>query len=307
MNHIEGRNAVIHVRRFLEWWDPPAALSPPSSTVMSLIVLVTGCSTGGIGFALCNEFARRGCKVYATSRKVETIGDFSYDHVVKLALDVTDDEAVEQVVKHIVEVEGRIDILVNNAGFFYAGPLIDQTLENVKANFDTNTFGIIRMAKAVIPVMAKRRSGLIVNMGSIVGEIATPWNGVYCASKAAVQSISDVLWMECKPFNISVMHIAPGGVRSNVSAAGSALFKLAEGSLYSKFLGNIMDRIYASQAPGSTQTSVFAKQVVTEALGKKPIMYLSTGANSTVLGIFKWLPKKWVLSYMWRIYSKPKA
>ncbi|KAG6832539.1 hypothetical protein H0H92_000168 [Tricholoma furcatifolium] len=95
----------------------------------------------------------------------------AYPNVEKLALDVNDDEAVERVVKHIAEAEGKIDIVVNNAGYINAGPLIDQTMEDVKANFDTNTFSIIRMAKAVIPIMAQRRSGLIVNIGSIVGEM----------------------------------------------------------------------------------------------------------------------------------------
>ncbi|GLB35945.1 putative short-chain dehydrogenases reductases (SDR) family protein [Lyophyllum shimeji] len=262
---------------------------------------------GGIGFALCNEFARQGCKVYATSRKVESIGDFSFPSVEKLALDVTSDEAVERVVKHIVEVEGKIDVVVNNAGLAYSGPLIDQAMEDVKANFDTNTFAILRMAKAVIPLMATRRSGVIVNIGSIVGEIATPWNGLYCASKAAVQSISDVLQMECKPFNISVFHVAPGGIQSNISANGMSRFKLPEGSLYTAFLPNIIQRINASQAPGAMPTDVFAKKVVTKALQKKPPSYFSTGANATLFAIFKWLPKSFVLWLMWRVYSKKIA
>ncbi|KAG5644599.1 hypothetical protein DXG03_008077 [Asterophora parasitica] len=271
---------------------------------MSPVVLVTGCSTGGIGFALCNEFARQGCKVYATSRRVDTIGDFAYPSVEKLALDVNSDEAVESVVQRIAAVEGRIDIAVNNAGFMSAGPLIDQTMEDIKANFDTNTFSILRMAKAVVPLMAKRRSGLIVNIGSIVGEIATPWNGLYCASKAAVQSISDVLLMECKPFNVSVLHIAPGGIQSNISASGSSRFSLPEGSLYSAFIPNIMKRINASQAPGSMPTDAFARAVVEKALRKNPPLYFSTGANSGLFAFLRWLPKTWVLWLMWRVYSK---
>lgn len=271
---------------------------------MSRVVLVTGCSTGGIGFALCNEFAQQGCKVYATSRKVESIGDFADSLVEKLALDVTSDEAVERVVKHIAEVEGKIDVVVNNAGLFYAGPLADQAMEDVKANFDTNTFSVLRMAKAVIPVMAKRRSGVIVNIGSIVGEIATPWNGLYCASKAAVQSISDVLSMECKPLNISVFHVAPGGIQSNLSANGVLRFSLPDDSLYTAFIPNILQRIHASQAPGSMSADAFAKEVVTKALRKSPPSYLSTGSNATLFAVFKWLPKAWVLWLMWRVYSK---
>ncbi|KAG6911602.1 hypothetical protein DXG01_011905 [Tephrocybe rancida] len=277
---------------------------------MSRVVLVTGCSTGGIGFALCNEFARQGCKVYATSRKVETIGDFDYPRVEKLALDVNSDEAVEHTLQHIVEAEGKIDIVVNNAGYFCPGPLIDQTIENVKLNFDTNVFSILRVAKTVIPLMAKRRSGVIVNIGSIVGEMQvsapTPWNGLYCASKAAVQSISDVLSMECKPFNISVLHVAPGGIQSNISANAVGRYALPESSLYAAFLPNIIGRIHASQAPGSMPTDIFAKEVAAKALRKSPPMYMSLGSNSTVLAIIKWLPKSWVLWLMWRVWSNEK-
>ncbi|KAG6866056.1 hypothetical protein C0991_009153 [Blastosporella zonata] len=187
------------------------------------------------------------------------------------------------------------------------GALIDQTIEDVKQAFDTNTFAILRVAKTVIPLMAKRRTGVIVNIGSIVGEIPTPWNGAYCASKAALQSISDVLSMECKPFNISVLHVAPGGVQTNIADNASARFSLPDSSMYKVFLPNILRRIRASQAPGSMPAHVFAKEVVAKTLRKNPPLYMSLGSNSTILGIFKWLPKTWVLWFMWRIWSKKSA
>ncbi|RDB28761.1 NADPH-dependent 1-acyldihydroxyacetone phosphate reductase [Hypsizygus marmoreus] len=271
---------------------------------MTLVVLVTGCSTGGIGFALCNEFARQGCKVYATARDVEKMGEFEYGGIKKLPLDVTSDEAVERTVHHIVEVEGQIDVVVNNAGSFCSGPLIDQSLDDVKRNFDTNTYSVLRTAKAAIPYMAKRRSGVIVNIGSVVGEIATPWNGLYCASKAAVQSISDVLYMECKPFNVKVLHVAPGAVVSNISANGGARFSLPENSLYTAFLPNILQRIYASQASNAMPADVFAQKVVSKALSRRPPLYMSLGGTSRIFAFFKWLPKTWVLFLMWRVYSK---
>ncbi|KAG6877878.1 hypothetical protein C0993_002879 [Termitomyces sp. T159_Od127] len=307
---------------------------------MSRVVLVTGCSTGGIGFALyvigyfdaelisdhdsrsCNEFARQGCKVYATARRIENMGEFSYPTVEKMVLDVNDDAGVASVVKLIFETEGKIDIVVNNAGYISAGPIIDQSIEEVKTVFDTNTFGILRVAKAVIPLMAKRQSGVIVNIGSIVGEmqvsvlcligqdftlthnIVMPVPPRGMGFTAAVQSISDVLSMECRPFNISVFHVAPGGVQSNIADKGEARFKLPESSLYTAFLPDIMRRIYASQAPGSMPTDDFAKEVVSKALQKTPPLYLCTGANWHVFAIFKWLPKTWVLNYVWKLYSK---
>lgn len=288
----------------------------------------------------CDEFARQGCKVYATSRNVGTIGEFQHDTVEKLALDVTSDEDVQRAVEHVVEVEGKIDIVVNNAGLFYAGEitrasaslghavddgtgaLIDQSIDKVKNIFDTNTFGVLRLAKVAIPHMAKRRSGLIVNIGSVVADrlvdcflwtlqvlmdvsvSATPWNGLYCATKAAMQSISDVLSMECRPFNISVLHVAPAAVKSNISANGAAQFRLPDESLYSAFLPNILKRIHMSQSMGAMETDEFARQVVSTALRRKPPLYLYAGGKSWLFQLFRWLPKPWVLSFIWKEYSQ---
>jgi NAD(P)-dependent dehydrogenase (short-subunit alcohol dehydrogenase family) len=139
----------------------------------------------------CEAFAHQGCKVYATSRNLDTIGDFQHPGIRKLALDVTSDDAIQRVVQGIVESEGRIDIVVNNAGLLgpgmalspnpiyciyfdilvYTGPLIDQSSEDVHKLFDTNTFAPLRMAKTVMPLMALQRCGVIVNIGSIVGEL----------------------------------------------------------------------------------------------------------------------------------------
>jgi len=193
---------------------------------------------------------------------------------------------------------------VNNAGAMCAGPLIDQSLDYVKYLFDANTFGALRVAKAVVPAMAKRKSGTIVNIGSIVGEIPTPWNGMYCASKAALQSISEVLAMECKPFNISVMHVAPGAIKSNIAANESSRFSLPADSLYSAYLPNILERIHTSQSKKSTPTSEFARGVVSQAMKRKPPGYMALGTYTFLFKIFKWLPRSWVFWILWRMYSK---
>jgi len=137
----------------------------------------------------CEEFAHQGCKVYATSRRIETIADFSNESIEKLALDVTSDESVHNALNFILEKEGRIDVVVNNAGvtapgnspsnrsgqystkFLFEGPLIDQSLKSVKRLFDTNTFAILRICKVAVPIMAKQQSGTIVNIGSIMGNM----------------------------------------------------------------------------------------------------------------------------------------
>jgi len=272
---------------------------------MPRVVLVTGCSTGGIGYSLCEEFAQQGCKVYATSRRVETIADFAEgSNIEKLALDVNSDESVVKVLDHILEENGKIDVLVNNAGVVAAGPVVEVPIEDVKRVFETNTFAILRLCKGVVPSMAQRRSGTIVNIGSIVGEIPTPWNGIYCASKAAVTSISELLFMELKPLNISVLHVAPGAVRSNIANNGMARFSLAPDTLYGDYLANIIARINISQGPHSMPGADFAKRVVTNALCKNPPRYMVLGGLTSWFSFLKWLPRGLVLLLMWKKFSK---
>jgi len=219
-------------------------------------------------------------------------------------LDVTVDEDVQRVVNLIVAEAGKIDVVVNNAGIMGVGPLIEQPLDNVKSTFDANTYGALRVTQAAFPHMATRRSGLVVNIGSIVADIAVPWNGLYSATKAAIRSMSDILHMELKPFNIKVMYISPGAVRSNIANNQAAKFSLRQGSLYTDFLPNIMQRLNASQGPNSLPADKFAREVVKRVLQKDPPRYLTLGGNSTIFTIFGWLPKAWVLWYLWRLYSR---
>ncbi|KAK0208842.1 oxidoreductase [Desarmillaria ectypa] len=270
------------------------------------VVIVTGCSTGGIGFALCEQFALQGCKVYATSRNVETMQGFKDPNIENLALDVTSDDDVQRVIRHVADTEGRVDIVVNNAATPAIGPLIDQSMDIIKRTYDTNTFSVIRMCKTVTPIMAKRHSGLIVNIGSIVGETPTPWHGAYSSSKAAVQNISEVLSMECRPLGINVMHVAPGSVTSNFSRNQEKWFSLPENSLYTAFLPNIMERMHASQTKSSMSNEEFSRRIVDKALANSPPSYISVGGNAFLFWLFKWLPRSWVLGLLWKLYSRKK-
>ncbi|KAJ7293106.1 oxidoreductase [Mycena rebaudengoi] len=269
---------------------------------MSRVVLITGCSAGGIGYSLCEHFAQSGCIVYASARRLESMAGFNSPLIKTLTLDVTNGADVRRVVAHVVEDAGKIDIVVNNAGAIGIGPLIEQPMDNVLANFDTNTHGALRVAQAVFPHMAERRSGLIVNVGSVVAEISVPWNGLYSAAKAAMHSMSEILSMELKPFNISVMYIAPGSVRSNI--ANNSRFSLQPGSRYTAFLPNIIQRQNASQGPTSMPADIFAATMVRQVLNKKPPRYLMLGGNTRLFAVLKWLPRSVVLWYMWRLFSR---
>lgn len=269
------------------------------------VVLVTGCSKGGIGFYLCEEFAKQGCTVYATARKVEKMEGFVHPSIHKLELDVVDDKSIKLVMDHVIEREGKIDVLVNNAGVPAFGPALEVPLDEVKAAFDANVFSILRVSRAVLPHMAARKQGLILNVGSVVGEIPTPWSGIYSASKAAAHSVTQSMWMECKPFNVKVMLVAPGGVTSNFVASYGPQYNLAPDSLYTTYLPHIIRRMWSSQTPQSMRTDVFAQKVVKQALASSPPFYFSAGNNATMFGFAKWLPRTWMLRYLWGMFSGP--
>ncbi|KAF7303271.1 Short-chain dehydrogenase reductase family protein [Mycena kentingensis (nom. inval.)] len=273
---------------------------------MPRVVLVTGCSHGGIGYALCEQFVVEGCQVYATARRLESMTDLAGPQVVLKTLDITNTADVHRVVEEIVSEAGRIDIVVNNAGKIGIGPLIEQTVENVQAVLDANTTGAFRVAQAAFPHMAKRKSGVIVNIGSVVGDTPVPWNGLYSASKAAQHMMSRILTMELSPFNIHVLNVMPGAVRSNIAANGSAEFSLSPNSLYGAYLPDILRRLHASQASASMPTVVFAQRVVKAALKKNPPTELILGGNALVFKLMRWMPFTFVRWFFWRMFSKKK-
>ncbi|KAI0308321.1 NAD-P-binding protein [Multifurca ochricompacta] len=232
-------------------------MPPPSK-----VVLITGCSEGGIGFHLAENFASEGCKVYATARKLEKMQALHHSKIELLPLDVTDDTAVKEVVNTIITKEGKIDIVVNNAGAGCYGPALELPLDQIQAAFDTNVFSILRVNRTVLPHMVTRKQGMFITIGSIVAQYPLPWGGIYAATKSAVHAITNALEMECRPFNIKVLLVAPGGIKSNISANQS--YSPHPDTLYAKYIDKILARLNISQS-SPMPTEVFAKQVVTKA------------------------------------------
>ncbi|KAI0820598.1 oxidoreductase [Trametes gibbosa] len=275
-----------------------------ASSASPKVVLVTGCSKGGIGFALCKEYATQGCKVYATARRAEAMEGLGAS-VEKLVLDVTNDENVQTVVQTIINKEGRIDVLVNNAGLLCSGPIIDIPLDETQRAFDANVFSIIRMCKAVIPHMAVRKSGTIVNISSVMALIPTAWAGIYAATKAALHSLTQALYMECIPLNVSVVLVTTGAVRSNIASNRYATFQgLPEDSLYTRYLPSIVERISASQGPDCLPTDEYARRVVRASLQEKPPREMMLGGKTALYKVLLWLPRAVALWFMWRRFSR---
>lgn len=127
-----------------------------------------------------------------------------------IQMNVNNDASVAQGIDYILDKEGRLDIVVNNAGFSIAGSIEDTSIEEAKSQFETNFFGIVRLCRAVLPIMRKQRSGYIVNMSSIAGLISIPFQGMYSACKFAIEGMTEALRMEVKPYGINVVLIEPG-------------------------------------------------------------------------------------------------
>jgi short-subunit dehydrogenase len=178
------------------------------STDTARVVLVTGCSTG-IGRALANELQTRKHRVFATARNLASLSDLTAAGIATLALDVNDPASVAAAVGQVIERAGRIDVLINNAGVNTIGPLMELSLDALRAVMETNIVGLAAVTQGVFPHMADRRRGLVINVGSVVGLLPTPFAAAYCASKAAVHMLSEVLRMELAPLGIDVVVVQP--------------------------------------------------------------------------------------------------
>ena len=252
-----------------------------STDLQGQVVLVTGCSTG-IGRALVRELKARGHRPFATARKLESIGDLAAEGIDTLRLDVNEPASVRAAVDAVVAKAGRVDVLVNNAGINAFGPIAELPLDELRAVLETNVVGLVAVTQAVFPVMAAQRSGRIVNIGSVVGLLPTPFAAGYCASKAAVHSLSEVLRQEVKPFGIDVVVVQPGGVRSNIAESGGAKIDRYQSpsSRYHNVYEGIRKRAYASQDnPMSAED--FASDLVAQSFATPPprVIRLGTGAD----------------------------
>jgi NAD(P)-dependent dehydrogenase (short-subunit alcohol dehydrogenase family) len=177
----------------------------------SKVALVTGASSG-IGAATVAALAQDGWTTYATARRVESLHAFAAQGVPTLSLDVTDEGSMQAAVTQIEARHGVVDLLVNNAGYGLNGPVEELTLADVRRQFETNVFGLIRMCQLVLPGMRRTGAGRIINVGSIGGTFTAPGAGAYHASKWAVESFTDALRFEVAPFGVAVVLIQPTGV-----------------------------------------------------------------------------------------------
>jgi NAD(P)-dependent dehydrogenase (short-subunit alcohol dehydrogenase family) len=185
---------------------------------ISKAVLITGCSTG-IGRAAAEHLAQKDWTVYATARRPESIADLEQKGCRRLALDVTDEQSMQDAVAHVEQAEGAVGVIVNNAGYSQSGAVESVRLDDVRRQFETNVFGLIRMCQLVLPGMRRQRFGKIVNISSMGGRMTFPGGGIYHATKHAVEAISDALRFEVRGFGVDVVVIEPGLIKTQFGEA----------------------------------------------------------------------------------------
>ena len=198
-------------------------------------MLITGCSSG-IGHATATRLAEEGWKVYATARRPDTIEDLKQRGCETLALDVCDEASMSAAVKAVTDAEGAVGVLVNNAGYSQSGAVESVALEQVRQQFETNVFGLIRMCQLVLPAMRSQQYGKIVNISSMGGRLTFPGGGLYHATKYAVEALSDALRFEVRGFGVDVILIEPGLIVTNFGeVAASSVTEDGEGGPYGRF------------------------------------------------------------------------
>src|SRR5918999_1043927 len=196
-------------------------MTSPSPSDNHKVAVVTGSSTGGIGYETSLILARNGFLTYATMRnlnKSENIKLVATKENLPIQikqLDVTEEVSVTNAIQAISSEAGRIDVLVNNAGYGLNGAFEDLAMDEIKAQYETNVFGLIRTTQAVLPIMRRQKSGTIVNISSGAGRFGFPTGSAYVSTKFAVEGLSESMSYELEPFGIRVAVVEPGVIRTN--------------------------------------------------------------------------------------------
>ena len=199
---------------------------------MKKVILVTGASSG-LGLATANALAAKGYTVYGTSRDIKRLKDVSFT---PLQMDVTSDESVTAAVKKILKADGRMDVVVNNAGNGITGPLYAMPVDAAKKQFEVNFFGVVRVCSAILPGMIERKQGLVINIGSLAGLFGLPYQGLYSASKFAIEGYSQSLRMELQNTGVKVSVINPGDFKTDFTGSREKLpFTLPNEQLKKEF------------------------------------------------------------------------
>ncbi|MBV8432056.1 MAG: SDR family NAD(P)-dependent oxidoreductase [Solirubrobacterales bacterium] len=267
-------------------------MNSPSKTV-----LITGCSTG-IGRATALLLVERGWTVYATARRPETLTELADKGCRTLALDVTDERSRRVAVERVTEAEGAVGVLINNAGYSQSGAVESVPIEQVRQQFETNVFGLLRMCRLVLPGMRAQHWGKIVNLSSMGGRLTFPGGGVYHATKYAVEALSDALRFEVRGFGVDVIIVEPGLIVTKFgdTAAGSVQSTAADGAYtdFNRRVAQLTEDAYKGpMAKLGAGPETVAKTIAKAIEAKRPrARYLVTPSARLMVGQRRLMPDR---------------
>src|SRR6187200_715084 len=253
------------------------------------VALVTG-SSSGIGFETSLLLARTGFHTYASMRNLEkskNITEIANTEKLPLQvvqLDVNDGRSVKDAIDKIVAEKDRIDILVNNAGYGLFGSLEDISIEEIKAQFETNFFGVIRVTQQVLPVMRKQKSGTIVNVSSVGGRIGVPILSAYQSTKFALEGLSESMLYELEPFRIRVVIIEPGFIRTNIiNSSTSAKKALDPKSPYFSLMQKVENHFKSMMENASSPPEEVARVILKALTSENPQLRYTVGNDAATI------------------------
>ena len=278
---------------------------------VSKAALITGCSTG-IGRATAERLIDGGWTVYATARRPESVTELGDRGAETLALDVTDEGSMKAAVDQIENEQGAVGVLVNNAGYSQSGALETVPLNDVRRQFETNVFGLLRMCQLVLPGMRRQRWGRIVNVSSMGGKLNFPGGGAYHGTKYAVEAISDVLRFEVKGFGIDVSIIEPGLIKTEFGqAAVGSMDSVSEDGPYGKFnsaVANLTGGAYeGGMARFASGPDAVAKQIERAISARRPrTRYKAAPTATMILGARRLMTDRMWDRVVGTTYPRPK-
>lgn len=263
---------------------------------MNKVVIITGGSSG-IGLCTAAALRDRGCKVYELSRR-----DSEVTGITHIKCDVTDEAQIAAAIGQVMTENGRIDILINNAGFGISGAVEFTDTADVRRLFDVNFFGMVRMNRAVLPLMRRQGGGRIVNLSSVAAPVPIPFQTYYSAGKAAVNSYTMALSNEVKPFGITVCAVMPGDIKTGFTSARQK--NIAGDDIYGGRITRSVAGMEKDEQTGMdpAKAGAFIASVALKN-SRKPLYTIGFGYKCAVF-LTKILPARWLNALIGQLYAK---
>jgi len=252
---------------------------------MDKVALVTGCSSG-IGFETALALARENYFTFASMRntdkagKIQEIAKKENLNLEVIELDIDKEESIKSAVKKIQSQKGKIDVLVNNAGYGLFGCIEDISIEELKAQFQTNFFGLVMLIQEIAPIMRKIGSGIIVNISSVAGRIGFPGTPAYISSKFALEGLGECMRYEMSPFGIKTITIEPGVIKTNFFSS----MKVSKGkkdSPYKEITEKVMNGVKMMAEMGTSPDEV-AKTIIKAIKTENPLPRYVVGSDASM-------------------------